>query len=100
MAFESVDRRPKRARGRPVVWGEPYHITTVKITATRFDHLKRLAKKDKRLTPTFLVNLAIDQLVAKEKADAPDDPGEIARILAERRENDRVARGVIGAGSA
>lgn len=67
------------------MWREPYVQTTVRITEKRAKWLEVAARKDPRLTPTFLVNMAIDQLRAKAEADRDPTPDEIAAMLDEKR---------------
>jgi len=68
------------------VWREPYVQTTIRITDKRMRWLEKAALKDRRLTPTFLVNTAIDQLMRKETADRAPTPEEVATYLKEKRD--------------
>lgn len=58
--------------------------------------LEKAALKDHRLTPTFLINSAIDSLMAKEKEDRDPTPEEVAKFLAEKREIEQQLKRIVG----
>jgi hypothetical protein len=78
------------------VWKEPYVQTTIRITDKRMRWLEKAALKDRRLTPTFLVNVAIDQLMAKEAEDRDPSPEEVATYLKEKREAETEIQRIAG----
>ena len=83
--FVSGDIPKTRRRGRPLVWKEPYVQTTVRITGTRMEWLRDKLKHDRRMTPSYIVNTAIDQLMKKEQDERDLSDEEIKAMLEERR---------------
>jgi post-segregation antitoxin (ccd killing protein) len=56
--------------------------------------LKKAALKDRRLTPSKLINAAIDQLIKKEEAERDPTPEQIAKWLEEDRKARAELRGI------
>jgi len=68
-----------------MVWVEPYVQTTVRIAGTRMAWLRDKLKRNPKLTPSYIVNTAIEQMMKKEQDERELSDEEIKTLLEERR---------------